>query len=107
MAILETLFLIGLISSAAAGVLAVVYVITLLFPQIKKWFRDRSSLKQSDKDNIAFTLHEKLKSGKHKTVQGIFNTGSQEVVDGQIIESDNLDRTTADYHRNDDLVIYN
>lgn len=107
MAILETLFLIGLISSAVANVLVLVYFAILLFREIKNWFLKRSSLKQSDKDNIAFTLHEKLNSGKHKTVQGIFNTGSQEVVDGRIIESDNLDRTTADYHRNDDLVIYN
>ena len=104
---LETLFLISIISAVAVG-LSVVYIIRLGIKEVIKWFRNRSAIKQADKDNIAFTLQNKLASGKYKTVQGIFNTRNEVLVEGRVIESEEIDEEIENIHfdDDDDLVIY-
>jgi len=106
MAILETIFLISLIAASAVNTLTCIYMIMLLFSAVVDWFRNRSSIKAQDKDNIAFTLQEKLSTGKVKTVQGVFNTRTKNIVDGRVIESDRVDDKLASLHRTDALVVY-
>ncbi|MEM9925521.1 MAG: hypothetical protein AAF915_17515 [Cyanobacteria bacterium P01_D01_bin.50] len=81
-------------------------IIRLSLEFIINWFQDREKLKNSDKDNIAFTIQEKVKNKEYKTVQGIFNKRTNEVVEAQEIHSNQLDRQIQELHRDNELVIY-
>lgn len=81
-------------------------IIRLYLDFIINWFQNREKFKNSDKDNIAFTIQEKVKSKEYKTIQGIFNKRTNEVLDAQEIRSNQLDREVQRLHRNNELVIY-
>ncbi len=99
--------LILLILGAIAAITITVVVVAILYwNDIKNWFQSRNYLKQSDKDNIAFTIQEKLSSGNYKTVQGIFNQRTNDIKDGRVIESKDIDSGVRNAHRNDQVVIY-
>ncbi|MEM8721850.1 MAG: hypothetical protein AAGE84_21560 [Cyanobacteria bacterium P01_G01_bin.39] len=106
MPIAETALLIGLITSLAGGIGAAIFIAYLVISKIVKWFRDRSKLKQQDQDNIAFTLQDKLKNGQYKTVQGVFNTRTNDLEDARIIKSDKIDSDLSRMHKNDQLVVF-
>lgn len=86
--------------------LAVLTIGYLVFAQLIDWFKSREELVLADKDNIAFTLQQKLAAKKYKTVQGIFNRRTSTIVDGRNIVSDTIDAELAQYHRDEELVIY-
>lgn len=104
--VLETLFLIGLIGAVAGGIAYTIRLVILTIKFVVDWFRKRNQIKQADKDNIAFTLQDKIGSGEYKTVQGVFNTRTNEIVEGQTIESEKLDPKMQDLHSNNQLVIF-
>jgi len=62
---------------------AIVVVVFLNWGRIVNWFRNRQSLKQADRDNIAFTLKDSLNNGKYSVIQGIFNQRTNEVLDAE------------------------
>jgi hypothetical protein len=98
--------LIGLIALAVVALVAVV-IMALKWGDIIDWFRQHQNLKQSDKDNIGFTLQEKLQDGKYETVEGIFNTRSGELLDGEKTIADDIDEQVAKVHSREALVVYN
>jgi len=89
-----------------AVLLAVIIIAILNWDRIIDWFQGRTELKQSDKDNIAFTLQQKLKNGKYKTIEGIFNKRTNKLPDGVVYESKEIDEKLAEAHRKEELVIY-
>jgi C4-dicarboxylate-specific signal transduction histidine kinase len=91
---------------AAVAALTAVVLVLLNWDRINDWFQNRQQLAQSDKENIIFTLQERLKDGKYKTVQGIFNKATNELADGAKYVSDNIDEHLAELHSNDELVVY-
>jgi hypothetical protein len=91
---------------AAAAVLTAVVLLLLNWEKVIDWFKGRTRLKVSDKDNIAFTLQEKLKSGKFETVQGIFNKSTNKLLDGTKYISEEIDDQLAKAHRREKLVLY-
>ena len=91
---------------AALVRIVVEIIIRLSLDFIVNWFQNREKVKNSDKDNIAFTIQEKVKSKDYKTVQGIFNKRTNEVVDAQEIHSNKLDKQIKQLHRDNELVIY-
>lgn len=91
---------------AVLFIIVIETIIRLSFDFIVNWFQDRQRLKNSDKDNIAFTIQEQLKGQDYKTIQGIFNKRTNEVLDAQEIHSNQLDREVQRLHRNNELVIY-
>ncbi len=91
---------------AALVAMTVIAVAVLTFEEITNWFTDRQTLKESDKDNIAFTLQEKLASGEYSTVQGIFNTRTQTIPAARTINSKRIDTKLASIHRVQELAIY-
>ncbi len=95
-----------LLTACATAALAVVVFVVLKWDEIIDWFTSRNAIKAKDADNIAFTLKERLASGKYKVVQGIFNKRSEEVVDGRQIKAETLDRKTAAAHEGEDVVVY-
>lgn len=102
---LETLFWISIIAAGAVG-LSVFYIISLGIKEVVRWFRSKSKIKQADKDNIAFTLQSRLESGNYKTVQGIFNTRTEVVEKGRVIESEEMDEEMENLHSDNELIIY-
>ncbi|HYO71811.1 MAG TPA: hypothetical protein VEU33_37615 [Archangium sp.] len=97
--------LIGLILAAAAA-LAVVILAIVYFDDIVKWFRSRNDIKTADKDNIAFTIKQKMSSGNYRVVQGIFNKETDQLVDGQVMQTNKVDDKLNEVHGNEELVIY-
>jgi hypothetical protein len=100
--------LIGPILQALAGaaVVAAIVLLILKWGTIVAWFRQRQALKESDKDNLAFSLQERLKNGRFKTIQGIFNQKTLKIEDHQAYESGKLDATLAKAHAQEELVLY-
>ena len=100
--------LIVILLGAAAALTAVVVLVILYWNQIVDWFREREALKAQDKDNIAFTLQQKLSSGAYETVQGIFNTRINMPVEGEIrkIRSEDIDDQVKATHRRQELALY-
>jgi hypothetical protein len=91
---------------AAVTTLGTVMLVCIHWSDIVEWFQNRTALKQADRDNIAVTLKEQLASGEYRVVQGIFNTRTEAVVDGQVLKSNKIDQQTEEVHRNNNLVVY-
>ncbi len=85
---------------------AVVFIAYLTYNFIVNWFRNRSAIKEQDKDNIAFTIKEAMQSGNYKVIQGIFNTRTEEFVESQVIETKELDNDLNYLHSDTKLVLY-
>ncbi len=90
---------------AALGVAAVILTV-IYWNDIVEWFRSRNDIKEADKNNIAFTIKENLRSGNYKVVQGIFNKETEELKDVRIMESESLDDQLMKHHEGQELVIY-
>lgn len=102
----SAIFLIGKASVFVAGI---VYLTKITFSLILNWFRrDKiQKLKNEDKDNIAFTLKTALEEGSYTVCQGVFNTRTGDVVDGQKLKAKEIEASVAESHREKPLVIYN
>jgi len=92
---------------AAAGITTAIILAILNWSRIVDWFKGRKSLKQQDKDNIAFTIKQEMANGNFEVVQGIFNEETEELLDGEKYEAEELDAELAKHHRNGPLVVYN
>lgn len=91
----------------AANALVLIYIAILYFSKILSFFKKKEHLKDSDKENIAFSLQEKLENGKYETVYGIFNKRTNEVLDGERVSSSDIDQKLEEYHAYNELVVYN
>jgi hypothetical protein len=98
---------IGIIAALAMLAVEVVVIAYLTYNFIVNWFRNRSPIKEQDKDNIAFTLKENLESGNFRLVQGVFNPSTEKLVDGRVIETKELDEKMSELHSENKLVVYN
>jgi hypothetical protein len=97
--------LIGILLAAAAA-LAVVVVAFVYWDDIVNWFRSRHELIEADKDNIAFTIKQKMANGDFKVVQGVLNKRTNVLADGQVIQTKNVDAGLEQAHEGKELVIY-
>lgn len=107
MPIIETFLLIKLVTVGLAAFGAATIVVRILdYLRVIGWFRARNSLKQSDKDNIALTLKQAKASGRVGVVQCVFNQRTEEVLDGQQYDAEELDEELQAAHKGKDVVIY-
>ena len=97
--------LIPIILAAVAG-FGIAYLVFFGWDDLIHWFQARHNLKTGDRDNIAFTLQQKLKDGKFKTVQGIFNKRTEKVADARVVQSDDISSEQKQHHRKTELVVY-
>src|SRR6266516_5510450 len=96
-----------IVIKAVAALIAIALIVALLtYEEIVNWFVQRSELKESDKNNLAFTLQEKLANGHYKTVQGIFSPHTNQILDGRAIESKSVDTELAAIHAIEELALY-
>jgi hypothetical protein len=100
MALIEGWFLFKLFAGIAA-----VTLLLITFKRIVSWFQQRKTLKESDKNNIAFTLKQELGNGNYAVCQGIFKTDTEELLEGQKWEG-KIDEKLANLHQNKPLVVY-
>lgn len=100
--------LFGILKAALAGAAcgAVISLVCLHWEQIVDWFRGRASLKQSDLNNVGFSLQERLASGDYQTVYGIFNTDTGAVLDAETVNSRSVDVPLAREHGRSPLLVY-
>lgn len=95
-----------LVIFGASLVIGALIVVALLeWQEIVNWFRNKSSLKQSDKDNIAVMIKTQLASGHVREIHGIFNTKTEEVLDGQQYEAKELDQDLQEVFGSEDVVV--
>ena len=88
---------------AVAQVAAAIYIAFLVISEIINWFQSKRKI---GANQIGFTLQDRLKNGKYKTVQGIFNNSTQKVEDMRAVKSSRIDDELASYHRYNNLVVY-
>ena len=98
-----TLFL---LLQTAFAIWATVTLLRITFKLIVNWFRERRALKQKDKNNIAFTIKTEMDKGNYVVCQGIFNTESEVILDGQKLQSKEMDQELINAHQSQPLVIY-
>ena len=90
----------------ASLVIGTLVVVALLkWREIVNWFRNKGALKQSDKDNIAVIVKTQLATGHVREIHGIFNTRTEEVLDGQQYEAKELDQELQDVFGEEDVVV--
>src|SRR5690349_8633550 len=103
-------FLITLIIKAAVAAIPIAAAVTVLvlhLTQIIDWFKKlRTNNPQVDKSKLYFTLKDLWASGNYRTIQGVFDTRTQQLGKVRSITSANVDARLAGYHRNHQLVTY-
>lgn len=86
--------MVALLLLAAAAV--TVAVLLLRFVDVKKWFKQNEI---TDRDAVNVVLKEKLAGGKFKTVGGIFNTKTNQILKVNAWESEKIDSTLEEMER--------
>lgn len=101
-------FLFGLLKAAISGAVAgaVIALICLNWQRIVDWFQSRLALKSSDVNNVGFSIQERLASGEYRTVYGVFNTRTQQLIDAETVTSQQIDNQLQQVHRGHPLVVY-
>jgi hypothetical protein len=99
--IIESIILLAI---AAAQIASAIYIVYLVFAEIIDWFQSRRKV---NRDQLCFTLQQRLASGNYKTVQGVLDKSTNKLDKVRQIESSRIDDELAAYHRFDDLVVYN
>ncbi|GIM91711.1 hypothetical protein [Paractinoplanes toevensis] len=93
------------ILAAVAAVTAVIVAI-IYYDEVIDWFRNRNSLKESDRDAVGITVKQRLEDGNYNLVQGIFNKREDRLMDARVVKTKAFDEKLENLHRYDDLVIY-
>ena len=89
----------------AAELLACVAIRYLSWDRVKNWFQQRSAT-VVDPDHLHITLHEKLTTGEHRVVYGLFNKSTSTFVDGESITAKQIDPEIARLHGDTPVVVY-
>ena len=90
----------------ASLVIGTLVVVALLkWKEIVNWFRNKGTFTQSDKDYIAVMVITQLASGHVREIHGIFNTRTEEVLDGQQFEAKELDQELQEVFGQEDVVV--
>lgn len=106
--LIETIFVTILKAALFGGVAGTVLVLICLhWDRIVSFLSANTELKESDVNNIGFSLQEKLSSGDFKTVYGIFNKSSQKVLTAEAVSSQQVDARVSEMHNRNPLVVFN
>jgi len=103
--IAELKYKVGQLSSGFWKAATTIYLTILTLKEIVSWFAARVRLIDR-KYSIAFTLQEGIKSGRYRTIQGVFNINQHAVIEGRVIESKKIEEEFAHIHREQSVVFY-
>lgn len=95
-----------LLKSALAATAVVAILSVLTWERVKAWFETHAELHAKDKDNVAFTLIERMKGEQFKTVYGIFNQRTGKIAAAEAVQAGSLDETLRAHHGREPLVVY-
>ncbi len=105
--LIETLLAMVIKAAVFGGVAATVFVLICLnWERIVAFMSDNAALKESDMDNIGFSLQEKMDSGEYKTVYGIFNTRTSKVLNAEAVRSSQVDTEVSEMHEKTPLIVF-
>lgn len=94
----------------AIGAIALTTIVVALlgWDNIVEWFTSFFSNRKriKNKDDVAFTIKQKIANGNVKVVQGIFNKQTETIEDGVEYEAEKLDEQLSSVHADEDLVVY-
>jgi hypothetical protein len=90
---------------AAAAIGTLIVVVLLCWKQILGWFRNKQELMQEDKDNMAVMVRQSLANGKIREIHGVFNKATEEILDGEQYEAEQLDEELEKVFGNEDMVV--
>jgi|GEM_PF-3399873 len=98
----------GLIGGLIGGGVAALVVGLLEWNTIVDWFeRDKNkSLAKADENHYAVVIKEELKKGNVPVVQGIFDTKTEEFLEAERYEAEELDSELREKLRYKDLLVY-
>jgi hypothetical protein len=98
--------LIGIGAAIAAGaiVTGIIFIARLTYKKVKDWFNNKKSLTASDKDKVATAVKLALENGNIGHVSCVFDKKTNEIVDGQCIETEEFDDELAKKHRGKDVI---
>ena len=104
-------FIFGLVKAALTGAatgaaFAIVTIVCMNWERIVSWLQNRASILLRDNNNVGFSLVDKLENGQYRTVYGVINRRSGQLLEGEVVTSRSLDAQTAAEHRNGELLIY-
>jgi len=85
-----------MISLAILAACAIAVVLFLLhFGDVKKWFKNQYDIPVDNIDTYRVLVKARLKSGKYKTIAGVFNDRTQEIYSQTAWKSDKIDDELA------------
>lgn len=98
----------GFVGGLIIGSLLAVAFLTL--QEIMNWFSQHYNILHKNKDNVAFTIKDKLENGNYQVVQGIFNDRTGNVIEEKTIETEAIDEELKkihdEYEDKDCIVVY-
>lgn len=89
-----------------AELLVTLVIKFLSWDRIKSWFAARDTEINANVHELAVTLHEKMKTGQHRVVYGIFNTVTSKFTEGEAVVADLIDAELSELHKDSPLVVY-
>lgn len=87
------MLILGLLAAVAIAAI----LICLTFKIVKNWFKEQQVVVQKNTYNVL--MKQNFKSGKHKTIVGIFNDKEQTLISATAWKSDRLDQEIEDMDR--------
>jgi hypothetical protein len=96
---------IGAAIIAGAVVAGIIFIARLTYKKVKEWFDKKKSLTESDKGKVAAAVKLALENGNVGYVQLVFDKENDEIVDGQRIETKELDDELTQKHRGKDVIL--
>lgn len=105
--IIATLWALAKVALIAGTLVAGAYLLIMHWQQVVSWFNQYRSLLLENKDNLAFSLLDRLENGHFKTVFGIFNRKQRTIVAGQMHEAESIDDSMNQIHDGEQLVVLN
>ncbi|MBU8901179.1 MAG: hypothetical protein KOO69_00420, partial [Victivallales bacterium] len=66
-----------------------IIVALLSFSTVKKWFRSKNKIR--NKSEMKIVIKQRLQTGEHKTISGVFDTEKEEIIDANSWESKRID----------------
>ena len=95
----------GLLLILAAEILTGIVLTVLPWSRIKGWFQERAG-SMVNLNHLRISLHEKLATGQHRVVYGIFNKQTSTFLEGESVTADQIGPEIAALHDDAPLVVF-
>lgn len=99
--------LLGGLALLVVGGLAVAAIMEYLsYEKVLSWFQQRESLLKADCDRVGLLFLEQYNNGNYRTITGVFDTVTEEMITSEVMESRNVDSRIKEACRQDGYAVY-